>query len=151
MLSSGSPRLLGYCQSPVHLRSSSTRKGTLASVHSERHSVCVEHISTGKFPVMRLGSALSATIAALCATGAAHASELEVIEQELSSSFSVDLGGYAVDHKTLIIGVFFGQVYHSHIACLTLIFNHFPSFLIRLVNNFVMSCTSYLLFFGFRL
>ena len=36
--------------------------------------------------------------------------ELETIEAELNSSFAVDLGGFAVDHKSLIYGVFFGQV-----------------------------------------
>lgn len=53
-------------------------------------------------------AALAAGLAA--AANAAGLDQVEAVEQELNSSFAVDLGGYAVDHKTLIYGVFVGQV-----------------------------------------
>lgn len=54
------------------------------------------------------GAALTLGLAA-----AAHAAGAEdnvgLLEKELTQSFAVDLGGYMVDHKTLIYGVFVGQ------------------------------------------
>jgi len=63
-----------------------------------------------------LSGLAASTLMSLGVAAAAHAtgqSEVAQLEQELTSSFSVDLGGYSVDHKDLIYGVFVGQVQDS--------------------------------------
>lgn len=51
----------------------------------------------------------AAVVAGMGMVAAASAVEVQVLEQELTGSFAVDLGGLQVDHKDLIFGVFVGQ------------------------------------------
>ena len=93
------------------------RLSVVASASSERNNDTIKLFDSVKSAPLRLGAAFCAAATTLGAAAASRASELEVLEQELSSSFSVDLGGYAVDHKTLIYGVIFGQVRRVDMVC----------------------------------
>ena len=103
-------RLSACKPSQAVLRNASAR--TPVVVRATSHPKCdfAKLFDSVETAPMRLGTALSTFITMFGAAAAAQASELDVLEQELSSSFSVDLGGYAVDHKTLIYGVMIGQV-----------------------------------------
>eukprot|EP00951_Prasinocladus_malaysianus_P043258 scaffold537325_cov32-Prasinocladus_malaysianus.AAC.1 len=98
---------------------------TSRPARAPRHSLTVTRAvlpSSSEKPTKRserpaaLSIALGAAAVTLGAAAAATAAAVtqgpevvETVEKELTQSFSVDFGGFQVDHKDLIYGVFIGQ------------------------------------------
>mmetsp|Transcript_18462 Transcript_18462/g.51705 ORF Transcript_18462/g.51705 Transcript_18462/m.51705 type:complete len:292 (+) Transcript_18462:133-1008(+) len=92
---------------PQSGRPSSSRRTLVLAASSSKPEV-----ETSKPSPLRPLAAFGAAALSLGVAAAAHAAgqpEIQELEQELNSSFAVDLGGFSVDHKTLIYGVFVGQ------------------------------------------